>query len=111
MTVAPNERATSEVRSVEPLSTTITSSTKAGMRLSTRSIPCSSFKQGMITVSLNFLYMLYDGFVKRSAALLLCSIVCGAPWLTIAAGLENVHSVYVLPMTGGLDQYLANRLS
>ncbi len=28
-----------------------------------------------------------------------------------AADLEKVHSVYLLPMTGGLDQYLANRLS
>ncbi len=50
----------SAVRSVEPLSTTITWSTKAGMRLSTRSMPCSSLRHGMMTVTLRSLYMLYD---------------------------------------------------
>lgn len=36
---------------------------------------------------------------------LLASIVLGADTLT------PVHSVYLLPMSGGLDQYLANRLA
>ena len=45
------------VRSVDPLSTTITSSTNAGMRVSTRSMPCSSFKHGMITVIFCSLYI------------------------------------------------------
>jgi hypothetical protein len=29
----------------------------------------------------------------------------------LCAGVANVHSVYLLPMPGGLDQYLANRLT
>jgi hypothetical protein len=33
---------------------------------------------------------------------------CGALW---AADLAEVHAVYVMPMTRGLDQYLANRLT
>lgn len=31
--------------------------------------------------------------------------------LNAGAQLANVHSVYLLPMTGGLDQYLANRIT
>ncbi len=33
---------------------------------------------------------------------------CGALW---AADLTEVHAVYVMPMTRGMDQYLANRLT
>jgi hypothetical protein len=38
------------------------------------------------------------------------------PWLCLcacagAADLSQAHNVYILPMTGGLDQYLANRLT
>ena len=44
-TFAPKLFATSDVRSVDPLSTTIVSSTKSGMRFSTRSMPCSSFNR------------------------------------------------------------------
>src|SRR5580698_5648514 len=50
MTFAPREAAMSAVRSVEPLSTTIISSTYSGMARKTRSIPASSFRQGMMTV-------------------------------------------------------------
>src|SRR5208282_1730219 len=49
--------ATSLVRSVELLSTTITSSTNSGVARKTRSIPCSSLRQGMITVIDCPLYM------------------------------------------------------
>src|SRR3954452_8145420 len=57
MTLAPREAATSDVRSVELLSTTITSSTNSGMARSTFSMPCSSFRHGMMTVMLSDLYM------------------------------------------------------
>src|SRR5580700_11159552 len=50
MTLAPSDAATSAVRSVESLSTTIISSTYSGMARSTFSIPASSFRQGMMTV-------------------------------------------------------------
>src|SRR5215467_6760659 len=50
MTLAPSDWATSEVRSVEALSTTMTSSTKSGMERRIFSMPCSSFRQGMMTV-------------------------------------------------------------
>jgi hypothetical protein len=44
--------------------------------------------------------------MKRLLLLLGCSgaLLCGA-------NLAEVHSVYVMPMTRGLDQYLANRLT
>jgi hypothetical protein len=44
--------------------------------------------------------------MKRLAIFLLCS---GA--LTMAAELSGVHSVYVMPMAKGLDQFLANKLT
>ena len=44
--------------------------------------------------------------MKRLCILLLS---CGA--LACAADLASVRSVYILPMRGGLDQYLANRLT
>jgi hypothetical protein len=44
--------------------------------------------------------------MKRLAIFLLCS---GA--LSMAADLSGVHSVYVMPMAKGLDQYLANQLT
>src|SRR5579871_2632030 len=62
MTLAPNEAATSGVRSVELLSTTITSSTKSGIACRTFSMPCSSFRQGMMTVMDCPLYMRSGGW-------------------------------------------------
>ena len=47
----------------------------------------------------------------RSAALPLCFIACGLACLCSAADLGKVHSVYLLPMANGLDQYLANRIT
>ena len=47
----------------------------------------------------------------RSAALLLCSIALGTACICSAADLGKVHSVYLLPMSNGLDQYLANRIT
>ena len=41
---------------------------------------------------------------------LLC-LVWASAGLACAADVSNVHSVYVLPMAHGLDQYLANRLT
>lgn len=45
----------------------------------------------------------------RIAAVLLSGFFALA--LDVGAQLANVHSVYLLPMTGGLDQYLANRIT
>jgi hypothetical protein len=47
----------------------------------------------------------------KSAALLLCVIVCAMAPMSRAADLSQVQSVYLLPMGSGLDQYLANRLT
>src|SRR5271169_5323249 len=57
MTLAPRDAATSAVRSVEPLSTTMISSTNGGMAWSTLPMPCSSLRQGMMTVMDWPLYM------------------------------------------------------
>jgi hypothetical protein len=40
--------------------------------------------------------------------LLACALFTSLAW---GAGLPDVHAVYVLPMAGGLDQFLASRLS
>src|SRR5215510_2679385 len=48
--MAPIFRATSAVRSVELLSTTMTSSTKSGRSASVCCIPCSSLRHGITTV-------------------------------------------------------------
>ena len=40
--------------------------------------------------------------------LLFCLMLAGA---TLGAGVPDVQAVYLLPMAGGLDQYLANRLT
>ena len=47
----------------------------------------------------------------KSVVLLLCVMVSGAACLCPAADSSQVRSVYLLPMTGGLDQYLANRIA
>src|ERR1035441_9375519 len=57
MTLAPRDAATWAVRSVEPLSTTMTSSTNGGMAWSTFPTPCSSLRQGIMTVMDWPLYM------------------------------------------------------
>src|SRR5437667_601838 len=62
MTLAPIEAATSGVRSLELLSTTMTSSTKSGMACSTFATPCSSLRQGMMTV---IDWPLYIGLLER----------------------------------------------
>src|SRR5437867_3801980 len=114
MTVAPRAEATSEVRSVEALSTTMTSSTKSGMARSTRSRPCSSLRQGMMTVIDWPLYIRLFGSAARHIMRIMkriCLLLCSSAALTCAADLSSVHSVYILPMARGLDQYLANRLT
>lgn len=40
--------------------------------------------------------------------LLLCALLAS---LSLGANISEVQSVYLLPMSGGLDQYLANRLT
>ncbi len=40
--------------------------------------------------------------------LLICALLAG---FTLGANMPEVQAVYLLPMQGGLDQYLANRLS
>ena len=47
----------------------------------------------------------------KSAALLLCSIALGTAGFCPAADLGSAHTVYLLPMANGLDQYLAHRLT
>jgi len=47
--------------------------------------------------------------MKRTV--LLCAILVAATLLAAAAELSQVRSVYLFPMTNGLDQYLANRLT
>ncbi len=47
----------------------------------------------------------------KSVVLLLCVIVCTGASLGSAADSGQVRSVYLLPMAGGLDQYLANRIA
>jgi hypothetical protein len=46
--------------------------------------------------------------MDRMTRLLLLLGCCGALW---GADLTEIHSVYVMPMSRGLDQYLANRLT
>src|SRR5580765_2384352 len=46
------------------------------------------------------------GSMKRLVLLFSCSAALGC-----AADLASVHTVYVLKMSKGLDQYLANRLT
>src|ERR1035438_108765 len=57
MTLAPRDAATWAVWSVEPLSTTMISSTNGGMAWSTFPMPRSSLRQGMMTVMEWPLYM------------------------------------------------------
>src|ERR1700688_2197854 len=40
--------------------------------------------------------------------LLACALMTSLAW---CSGLSDVHAVYVLPMSSGLDQYLASRLA
>src|SRR5690349_3904623 len=43
---------------------------------------------------------------------MLCSLAAAfLPALAMAAGLEDVKAVYLLPMSRGMDQYLAERLA
>jgi len=49
--------------------------------------------------------------MKRLVLLLLCSIVCVAGSGAEKPSFAEIQSVYLLPMSGGLDQYLANRLT
>jgi len=47
--------------------------------------------------------------MKSIKLILLLLAIGAAAWS--AAGLENIHTVYVLPMAHGLEQYLANTLT
>src|SRR5205807_8071333 len=99
MTSAPRLMATSEVRSVDPLSTTITWSTNSGMRRSTFSIPCSSFKHGMITVIFCDLYTQASQAIMVVMKVLLFTILTCVLGALAAANsqLQQVRNVYILP--------------
>src|SRR5947208_17109267 len=64
MTRAPRRLANSAVRSVESLSTTMTSSTNEGTRERTSTMPFSSLRHGMTTVILRSLYTRLDGSIN-----------------------------------------------
>lgn len=51
------------------------------------------------------------GIVMKSLAFLLCCIAAGPAGASDAVRLSEVRAVYLLPMAGGLDQFLANRLT
>ena len=98
----------------------MTSSTKSGMARSTFSMPCSSFRQGMMTV---MVWPLYMGRLYASARVLAIigsmvmkrlgvPFLCCAATLACAADLAQTCIRCTCPtMSGGLDQYLANRLT
>src|SRR5260221_9315225 len=82
------------------------------MRRKTCSIPCSSFKHGMITV------IFCDLYTQASQAIMVIMklFVLAALASIIALGasspqLMQVQAVYILPMGSGMDQFLANRLT
>ena len=105
-------------------------STNSGRRLKTFSIPCSSFRHGMITVmDLTFVHagagaglaLFYKespsksdelasgriyGFAQSPARVVsVCAFGAANPEL------PNVKTVYMMQMSNGLDQYLANQLT
>src|ERR1035441_10657050 len=49
--------------------------------------------------------------MKRFGRLLCCPLLLCCPAMLGAAELTDVHTVYLLRMSKGLDQYLANRLT
>src|SRR5437588_8805686 len=89
------------------------------MRRRTCSIPCSSFKQGMITVMRCDLYTIEGaaGCWRRRWYHILMKLFCGLvvvlASMTAAVNpqLRQVNTVYILAMTGGMDQFLANQLT
>src|ERR1017187_5694434 len=83
------------------------------MRLRTRSIPCSSFRQGMITVMLCDLYTIVGRRWYHILMKLFCALALLAASVPAAVNqqLKQVNTVYILGMSSGMDQYLANRLT
>src|ERR1019366_10812380 len=107
-TFAPARSANSAESSVEPLSTTMISSNRRvcaarlSKRLSNRS---RRFHVGITAVGMlhqnNRWGSIYDGLMKQflvAAAVLAISISAAG------AGLDDVKTVYVLPMSNGLDR-------
>jgi hypothetical protein len=76
-------------------------------------MPCSSFRQGMITVMLCDLYTIAGGRWYHILMKLFCALVLLAASVPAAVNqqLKQVNTVYILGMSGGMDQYLANRLT
>ena len=76
-------------------------------------MPCSSFRQGMITVMLCDLYTIAGGRWYHILMKLFCALVLLAASVPAAVKqqLKQVNTVYILGMSGGMDQYLANRLT
>ncbi len=87
-------------------------------------MPCSSFRHGLITVILRSLYKpqlyLYSAKCPWTASydekrmLRIAAIVVFTGLLSarsLSPDLASVKRIYLLSMTAGLDQYLANRLT
>src|SRR5579863_5206571 len=87
----------------------------------TFSIPCSSFRQGMITVMRCDLYTIGRRLAQEAYAGTIFYMKCFSTFalaafsLAMAAAanphLKQVNAVYILSMGNGMDQYLANQLT
>jgi hypothetical protein len=79
-------------------------------------MPCSSLRQGMITVMLFDLYM-PEGLRQNPSyhvgmkLLLFAVLSCTAAFASENLPLKQVQFVYILPMGSGMDQYLANKIT
>jgi len=66
----------------------------------------------MITVMLFDLYTFYIPSYHVGMKLFACSLLfCAGLGATNLAQLKQVQTVYILPMSSGMDQYLANKLA
>jgi hypothetical protein len=82
-------------------------------------MPCSSFRHGMMTVMDWSLYTKlncsaghprYDEVAMKHRAFFL-SLIVGTALCASFPELSRVQNVYILPMAGGMDQYLAKSLT
>jgi len=66
----------------------------------------------MITVMVFDLYTIYNPSYHVGMKLFACSLLfCAGLGATDLAQLKQVQTVYILPMSSGMDQYLANKLA
>lgn len=74
-------------------------------------MPCSSLRQGMITVMLFDLYTPKNPSYHVVMKFLPFALLVFAGAITAEnVALKQVQSVYILPMRSGMDQYLANKI-